>query len=245
MSRRQRNSFFQCQQFRIEQGDCAMKVTTDASLLGAYAKVSDAKRILDIGAGTGLLSLFAAQRSTAAINAVELDAGAARQARLNFEHSPWSDRLRLLEMDVRVYAKQPATQYDVILCNPPFFTDSTKNSCERAALARHNTYLPLSDLIQSIDALLSSEGVTWLLLPLPETETVIRLAEDFGLYPQERMQVRNSAEHLPHREIIALSRGPKACAHTVFTLYKQHPYHTRAAAELFGPYYTHMKVEDE
>lgn len=92
MTRRKRNSYFQCKQFTIDQGDCAMKVTTDASLLGAYVDVEQVKRILDIGAGTGLLSLFAAQRSTALIDAVELDSQAAEQARMNFANSLWPER---------------------------------------------------------------------------------------------------------------------------------------------------------
>lgn len=244
MTRRKRNSYFQCKQFTIEQGDCAMKVTTDASLLGAYADVQQAQRILDIGAGTGLLSLFVAQRSTAHIDAVELDSQAAVQARKNFENSPWSERLNLIEMDVRDYAKLYSEQYDCIITNPPFFTGSTLNPCERSALARHNTHLPLSDLMKAIDQLLSADGVVWVLLPLAESDAIIEWAEPLQLYPQQRMLVRNSSEHQPHREIMALSRRPAVLEQSTFTLYKVHPFHTKAAAELFDPYYTRMKVED-
>lgn len=244
MTRRKRNSYFQCKQFTIEQGNCAMKVTTDASLLGAYVDVSSANRILDIGAGTGLLSLFTAQRSTANIDAIELDSEAAEQARTNFANSPWPDRLHLIEMDIRDYASQQAHAYDCIVTNPPFFTDSTPNPCDRAALARHNTHLPLSDLMATIDQLLSSDGVAWILLPLAESEAIIKLAEPLSLYPQQRMLVRNSSLHLPHREIMALSRCPAdVIGESTFTLYKEHPFHTKAAAALFEPYYTRIKVE--
>lgn len=260
MTRRKRNNYFQCKQFTIEQGDCAMKVTTDASLLGAYADVQHAQRILDIGAGTGLLSLFIAQRSTARIDAVELDSQAAEQARKNFANSPWPERLNLIEMDIRDYAKQYGQQYsqqrleqhseqynqqyDCIITNPPFFTGSTLNSCDRSALARHNTHLPLSDLVKAIDQLLSADGVVWILLPLAESDAIITLAEVLSLYPQQRMLVRNSSEHPPHREIMALSRRPTGVEQSIFTLYKEHPFHTKAAAVLFDPYYTRMKVED-
>ncbi|WP_372742727.1 tRNA1(Val) (adenine(37)-N6)-methyltransferase [Neptunomonas sp.] len=255
MTRRKRNSYFQCKRFTIEQGDCAMKVTTDASLLGAYADVQQAQRILDIGAGTGLLSLFVAQRSTAQIDAVELDSQAAEQARKNFANSPWSERLNLIEMDIRDYAMlgpqqhlqqhsdQNRPQYDCIITNPPFFTGSTQNPCDRSALARHNTHLPLSDLMKSIDQLLSADGVVWILLPLAESDAIIKLAESFSLYPQQRMLVRNSSQHPAHREIMRLSRHQAEVEQSIFTLYKEHPFHTKAAAALFEPYYTRMKVE--
>lgn len=244
MTRRKRNSYFECKQFTIDQGGCAMKVTTDASLLGAYADVEHAQRILDIGAGTGLLSLFAAQRSTARIDAVELDSQAAEQTRKNFANSPWSERLNLTEMDIRDYASQHLQSYDCIITNPPFFTGSTLNPCERSALARHNTHLPLPDLMKAIDQLLSADGVVWILLPLAESEAIIKLAEPLLLYPQQRMLVRNSSLHQPHREIMALSRKPAKVEQSIFTLYKEHPFHTKAAAALFDPYYTRMKVED-
>lgn len=245
MTRRKRNSYFQCKQFTIDQGDCAMKVTTDASLLGAYVDVSSANRILDIGAGTGLLSLFAAQRSTACVDAIELDSEAAEQARMNFANSPWPERLHLIEMDVRDYAPLHTQRYDCIITNPPFFTGSTPNPCDRTALARHNTHLPLSDLIAAIAQLLSSDGVAWVLLPLAESEAILKLAEPLSLYPLQRMLVRNSSQHQPHREIMGLSRCPAdIVGQSTFTLYKEHPFHTKAAAALFEPYYTRMKVED-
>mgnify|MGYP005990281687 CR=1 FL=1 len=244
MTRRKRNSYFECKQFKIEQGDCAMKVTTDASLLGAYADVKNAQRILDIGAGTGLLSLFAAQRTLACIDAVELDTQAAAQAKINFSNSPWSDRLSLIEADIRDYADQHPQRYDCILTNPPFFTDSTPNDCGRAALARHNTQLPLKDLINTIDQLLSANGQVWILLPLQESEALISLAEPLHLYPQQRMLVLNSKQHEVHREIMTLGRCRVDTQLSIFTLYKEHPFHTHAAAALFEPYYTRMKVED-
>ena len=255
MTRRKRNSYFQCKRFTIEQGDCAMKVTTDASLLGAYADVQQAQRILDIGAGTVSLIFLVARCSTAQIDAVELDSQAAVQARKNFVNSPWSERLNLIEMDIREYAKlfnqeygqqhsdQNRPQYDCIITNPPFFTGSTLNPCDRSALARHNTHLPLSDLMKSIDQLLSADGVVWILLPLAESDAIIKLAESFSLYPQQRMLVRNSSQHPAHREIMRLSRYQGVVEQSLFTLYKEHPFHTKAAAALFEPYYTRMKVE--
>ncbi|MBY4676263.1 tRNA1(Val) (adenine(37)-N6)-methyltransferase [Marinobacterium arenosum] len=245
MSRRKRNSYFQCRQFRIEQGDCAMKVTTDASLLGAWVPVEQSHRILDIGSGTGLLALFAAQRSKAQIDAVEIDPQAAEQARVNFANSPWPERLRLIEQDIRLWARECENGYDCILCNPPFFSDSTKSSCERTAAARHNDALPLDELAEAIERLLSDDGSAWLLLPLPETEQLIQLAAPLGLHARYRLQVRTSGQHPPHREILQLNRQPGPCQRSEFILYSEHPYHSREAAALFAPYYTKLRVADE
>lgn len=164
MSRRQRNSHFQCQQFRIDQGGAAMKVTTDACALGAWVPLAGAERILDIGTGCGLLALFAAQRvPEARILGIELDPGAAAQAAANFAASPFADRLQLIEGDVRHYQDAP---HDAILCNPPFFSGSTPNRCARLASARHDLNLSLAALLGAIARLLSERGTAWLLLPV-------------------------------------------------------------------------------
>lgn len=113
-----RNSYFQFKQFRVEQGLTAMKITTDACILGARAEVENRQAILDVGAGTGLLSLMAAQRSTARIDAVELDDQAAIQARENFSASPWQNRLTLHHCPIQSF--RPEKRYDCILSNPPF-----------------------------------------------------------------------------------------------------------------------------
>jgi len=238
---RRRNSYFQCRQFRVEQGDCAMKVTTDASLLGAWAPLEDARTILDIGTGTGLLALFAAQRSEAQIDAVEVDVAAAAQARQNFNASPWSDRLTLIESDIRDFV--PASGgYDAILCNPPFFTASTPNACDRLARARHNDALPLAELLAAIARLLNDDGRGWLLLPLPEAERVRELAGGAGLYVRHELQVRSDSRTPPHRLILRLERRAGEGGRDEIVLYDRHPYHTEAAAALFRPYYTRLRV---
>ncbi|NVK43694.1 MAG: methyltransferase [Oceanospirillaceae bacterium] len=238
---RRRNSFFECRQFRIDQGDCAMKVTTDASLLGAWAPIEDSSRILDIGTGTGLLALFAAQRCSAAIDAVEVDPAAAGQARRNFGASPWADRLRLFEADVRDFEPDHGL-YDAILCNPPFFTASTQNRCDRLARARHNDALPLADLLTAISRLLAGNGRAWLLLPPPEAATVSELCTTAGLYLRHALQVCSEPGTAPHRLILQLEHHPGGCCQSEICLYDRHPYHSEASAALFRPYYTRLKV---
>jgi len=121
-------SSFTFKQFHINQQHCAMKVGTDGILLGAWADVSDCQRILDMGTGTGLVALMLAQRSHehCQIEAVELDPLAAQQAQENFKASPWHNRLHLTRQDVQTYCQQTAHQFDLIVANPPYFTQAKK-----------------------------------------------------------------------------------------------------------------------
>ncbi len=241
---RRRNSYFQCREFRIEQGRCAMKVTTDASLLGAWAPVEQARHLLDIGTGTGLLALFAAQRSQAMIDAIEVDPAAAEQARSNFTASPWASRLTLIEGDIRDLAQTQAKHYDAILCNPPFFSDSTRNACDRLAQARHNDALPLAQLLLAIERLLSEEGRAWLLLPLAESRQLLSALDVTTLHARLKLWVHSSATDAPHRVILQLEKQPGDCVERNITLYTAHPLHSAEAARLFEPYYVNLRRAD-
>ena len=143
---------FQFKRFVIEQDLCAMKVGTDGVLLGAWA--DGGKRILDIGAGTGLIALMMAQRFTdALITGVELDGDACRQAMENVANSPFSDRVGLLNESIQCFAAKTEYQhtFDAIVCNPPFFENSLRNRDEKETLARHNDLLPWTDLVDAVN----------------------------------------------------------------------------------------------
>ncbi|WP_151703391.1 tRNA1(Val) (adenine(37)-N6)-methyltransferase [Nitrincola alkalilacustris] len=241
MTRRVRNTFFQCREFRIEQDRCAMKVTTDACLLGAWVAVEQAKQILDIGTGSGLLALFAAQRSQARVDGVEIEPEAARQAAENFAASPWSDRLRVIQADIRDHAELHVEGYDLILCNPPFFSDSTHNPCQKLATARHNSALPLTDLLHAAHRLLQPDGSAWFLLPVAEAMQMADAATAYALYPAHRLWVRNSPSDQPHRQLLQLTKTEQPASESSFTLYDPHPFHTPEAAKLFAPYYINIR----
>ena len=131
-------SGFRFKQFAVEQDDVAMKVGTDGVLLGAWADCNGAKRILDIGTGTGVIALMLAQRNAEAeVQAVEIDETATRRARSNFDLSPWAERLTVENCAVQEFA--PAEKFDLIVSNPPYFVDSLLPPDAKRSTARHTT----------------------------------------------------------------------------------------------------------
>ncbi|MGN6568280.1 MAG: tRNA1(Val) (adenine(37)-N6)-methyltransferase, partial [Flavipsychrobacter sp.] len=141
------NQYFQFKQFRIEQDKCAMKVSTDACIQGAWTPIHDhVRHVLDIGTGTGLLSLMLAQRDPRMhIDAVELDEQAATQAKENIVSSPFSERIDIIHGDAKEY--QANQQYDLIICNPPFFQNSLLGDNSKRNTARHTLSFSYEDLL--------------------------------------------------------------------------------------------------
>ncbi|GAB3829395.1 methyltransferase [Pontibacter rugosus] len=187
-----RNSYFQFKQFRVEQEKCAMKVCTDSCVFGAYVEVAEAERILDIGAGTGLLSLMVAQRSKAVIDAVEINPEAQLQAQENFNSSPWAERLLLHPMSLQEFSKQKPPTYDVILSNPPFFLSSLKSPDAARNTAKHTGELLFEDIISFAQQHLAMQGSLYLLLPPDEALYFAKLAEAAALYLRDTLHVYTS-----------------------------------------------------
>ncbi|MBX2905631.1 MAG: methyltransferase [Taibaiella sp.] len=174
-----------------------MKVTTDACIQGAWTTI-EAKTvsILDIGAGTGLLSLMLAQRHpNAQIDAVEYDHEAARQAGENFEASPWKDRLHVVNTDIKDF--HPQHQYDLIICNPPFFVNSLLSGSKSKDRARHDISLTQNELAEAVARLLSPEGRFSVLLPYVEYRLWQQHATTAGLIETGCLYVK----HTPITEV--------------------------------------------
>lgn len=182
-----------------------MKVSTDACLMGALVPVEHSQNILDIGAGTGLLSLMAAQRSLARIDAVELDPDAARQARENFTASPWQDRLHVEQCSIQEFAGQTSKQYDTILCNPPFFTRHLASPNSQRHQARHNDSLPFRELAEIAARLLTPEGRFIVLLPVTETRGFIQICATLGLHCQQTINIKPTPDKEPNRKVLSFS----------------------------------------
>lgn len=183
------NSFFQFRQFRIEQGQSSMKVTTEGCLLGALVVLKDNEQtILDIGTGTGLLALMIAQRSQASIDAVELASDAAEQASANFKNSPWQDRLGVWEGTIQEYASEANKYYDLIVANPPFFKGHLKSGKAKDQ-AIHNDELSLTDLVYSVVKLLKRKGRFWVIYPAYEFDQFVAQAKSRHLHLQCEFEI--------------------------------------------------------
>lgn len=222
------NNYFQFQQFRIEQSACAMKVSTDACLLGAAADLSNATRLLDIGTGTGLLALMAAQRHpTVAIEAVEIDAAAAAQAAGNVAGSPWAGRIRVHARSLAAYASTaPALVansglgFSHIICNPPFFRQSLHSPDATRTTARHEAADTLSfeALATFAAGLLAANGRLTVLLPPTEMRDFEAITAHFGLHPTTRLVVRHRPGSRPLRHITGFRQGASVIQESELTI---------------------------
>jgi tRNA1Val (adenine37-N6)-methyltransferase len=180
---------FHFKKFSLLHHQSTMKVGTDAMLLGTWVDVSDVRQILDIGSGCGILSLLLAQRCNAPIDAVEIDELSAKEARLNFELSPWKDRLKCYHADVKRFAENINKKYDLIITNPPFFTSEFKTKSARRNLARHTDTLDFELLIRIAERLLTEEGRFVLVLPYTEGMQFIEIAEKQEFHLSKLMKI--------------------------------------------------------
>lgn len=181
-----------------------MKVCTDACVLGAYVNLGEGGRILDIGTGTGLLALMAAQRNpTALIDAVEVDVAAAGQARENAAASPFADRVQVIHS--RIQAMEGREVYDRILTNPPFYTNHLRSPDVAVNRALHTDELSFPELLAAVARLLKPAGEWWVLLPPPETRILTELAQPLGLLPLRQLSLRHNAEKPIFRLITGFS----------------------------------------
>ncbi|SHH78682.1 tRNA1(Val) (adenine(37)-N6)-methyltransferase [Ferrimonas marina] len=201
---------FTFKQFHVDDRLCGMPVSTDSVLLGAWSALPTTGRVLDIGTGSGLLALMAAQRSNASITAVELDPQAARQAQANFAASPWADRLSLVVGAIQSW--QPDWQADAIVCNPPYFSSGLRSEKGTArAQARHHDQLSLAELAQNLDRLLAPAGQASLILPAEEAALLIQHCAALDLPLAHRCQVRTTPRKPVQRTLLLFSRRADHC----------------------------------
>jgi tRNA1Val (adenine37-N6)-methyltransferase len=233
------NSYFQFKQFTIHQDQCAMKVCTDACLFGAWvgeklkSQKLEVKNALDIGAGTGLLSLMIAQESEIMIDAVELDENAAEQAADNFELSPWKERLQVLQGDIRKI--HLGRKYDLVISNPPFFENVLKSPDGKRNLALHSEMLGLEELMDVVQKHLADDALFGVLLPFDRKDACIALAAARGLHLVEETAVKQSNTHTFFRAMLLFATTPSDVKRASITIREDDAY-SEAFSSLLKPY---------
>ncbi len=242
---------FKFKEFTVNQDQCAMKIGTDAVLLGAWATVKkEPASILDIGAGTGVLALMLAQRCYAElIDAIEIDPKAYEQCVDNFEQSPWGDRLFCYHASLNTFVSEIEDLYDLIICNPPFYAptlvaDASKKEAavmsSARKIARFNDAMPFDYLLESVSKLLSENGLFSVVIPFTEKDDFITLASTFKLYPNRILLVKGTPTSELKRVLIEFSfRESELITETLIIETERHQY-TDAYVNLTQDFYLKM-----
>jgi tRNA1Val (adenine37-N6)-methyltransferase len=205
------NNYFQFKQFKIKQEHCAMKVCTDACLFGAWVveylqqnKNTNPLRVLDIGTGTGLLSLMTAQEIECTIDAVEMESSATRQASENIADSSFHSKIKVHEADIKTWDSN--TVYDCIISNPPFYENDLTSPDVKKNIALHSTSLSLKELIEIVDKKLKQQGVVAILLPYHRKVEMIQLALVRNLFLHAHADIKQTSKHSYFRTFLLFSR---------------------------------------
>jgi tRNA1Val (adenine37-N6)-methyltransferase len=267
------NNYFQFKQFTVHQEHTAMKVCTDACLFGAWLAVDDAilnaSNILDIGTGTGLLSLMVAQAkfstpetasslniSAAKITAVEIEPEAAKEASSNFEASPWKENITVENTSIQNFGNilseiistdkselNAELKFDCIISNPPFFEGDLQSPNANKNLASHSTALPWQELIFNIDRLLKADGYYFVLIPALRAYTMQKLASEIGIELVEEVVVFNAAKQKPFRVLQKYQKtklSSKEIKRSNFIIKDAENNYTENFVNLLKPYYLHL-----
>lgn len=235
---------FKFKNFTIQQDRCAMKIGTDGVLLGAWASLGNHPfSILDIGTGTGIIALMMAQRSSAElIDALEIDEDAYEQAVENFENSDWGDRLFCYHaaFDEFVEEMQEEEKYDLIISNPPFYSDEYTSGNAQRDQARFADALPFEELLQGVSLLLSEEGKFNVIIPKKEEETFLKIAEQNHLFPHRITRVKGDVNSEVKRSLMEFGFEKKELNPTELTIENSRHNYTPEYIELVKDFYLKM-----
>lgn len=233
--------YFTFKQFAVKQEQTTLKVCTESCLFGALIDLSNAKTVLDIGTGTGLLPLMLAQKfPNAHFSGLEIDPAATEEANFNFESSPWGTRLSAIEGNVIEY--QPVNLFDLIICNPPFFPDHLLGPDPKKNAALHTTSLSFTELANSVNRLSQVYGSFWCLLPPYQMAQLKEELAALGWYPTQQIFIHNSLEKPVFRVVSKFIRGnnitqPSATNLAIRNIQNEY---TPEFTFLLQPYYLHL-----
>lgn len=235
------NDFFRFKQFTIYQDQCAMKVCTDACLFGAWFadKIHGKKSVLDIGAGTGLLSLMLAQKNEAIFHAIEINHPSFEQLEQNINASLWKNHITAMEGDATTFNFPMG--YDFIITNPPFYEGDLLSPDNQKNFAKHHTGLTLLQLTEVIQRQLTKKGNFGILLPYHRTHEYIVIAEKCGFYLCEQLLVKQTAKHDFFRSILHFSRQRSGTLQTyILAIRDDHQHYTPEFTSLLKDYYLYL-----
>ena len=232
-----RYNYFQFKQFRIDQANSAMKVGVDGVLLGVWTDLTDVQNILDVGTGTGLIALMLAQRSKAHITAIEIEEKAAKEAAENVKASPWVNRIKVEHVSFQHFKQENPKMFDLIVSNPPFFSNAFKAASSERNLARHNDKLLLSELIAGAAWLLNEAGKIALILPLSEHFVLEELALQNGFYLQRLTEIKPKPSKSANRILVQLGKTEHEYQKSMLTIYNDDNTFAEGYKELTRDFY--------
>jgi len=239
------NPYFRFKQFAIHHDRCAMKVTTDSCFFGAWAareiqsEKLKMKNALDIGAGTGLLSLMILQKNDAEIDAVEVDKDASQQAKENIEASPWKSKIHVFNNDILSF--HPNKKYDCIISNPPFYENEFASETEKKKIAHHSEQLTILEVVKIIKLFLKEEGIFFLMYPFKRKKKIERLLYQNELYIESSVILHQSVKHSPFRMIIKGTNKKTGSENAVsVSIWNEQQQYTSQFTGLLKDYYLYL-----
>lgn len=222
-----------------------MKVTTDSCFFGAWAAMEiqnakcEIKNVLDIGTGTGLLSLMIAQKKNVQIDAVEIETNAAEQAQENVHGTPWKDRIQVFNENILSF--HPDKKYDCIICNPPFYEKELASEDQTKNVAHHSSQLTISQILPVIQQNLNAGGIFFLMLPYKRKEQIEKLISKNELHVAKSVILKQSARHWPFRVIVMGTKGVIETAKPIEISVCNEPQHyTKEFSDLLKDYYLYL-----
>ncbi len=234
------DSSFHFKQFIVRQDKCAMKVGTDAVLLGSWVsrhELNSVKTILDIGTGTGIIAMMLAQKSEAKIDAIDIDDNAVMQAKDNVNASIWKDKISIHKISLQDYSKEADQKFDLIISNPPYFDETFKPAEEGRNKARHTDNLSFEDLADGVRILLSEHGKFYVILPLTEGTIFIEKMRVEGLFLNEIMRVKSRKEKPEKRLMMQFSFHKTEVITTELFIHEDDNAYSEAYIEMTKDYY--------
>ena len=233
------NPWFSFKQFTINHAQCAMKVSTDACLLGAWASTKQPKNILDIGAGSGVIGLMLAQRyAEAQITLVEIEKDCALQCAKNIADSPFADRAQCIHKPIQAF--DTTLKYDLIVSNPPYFENDTPTIKTTRQMARHHTTMPLRDVFAAAKRLLRSTGTFCLILPAHRQDEALNIGQQMQLYPTTCLAVKSLPNKPVTRVLLGFSAQQQHMQQAHLTIYDTPGTYSAQATALLRPFYLHL-----